>query len=64
MFKRLKWLIFGYILGVFTFDILKRFLDERYRDNKAYQTFIAALASVSDFKSSKSNLEDYLDAQS
>jgi hypothetical protein len=62
MFKRLKWLIFGYVLGVFTFDILKRFLDERYFDNKAYQTFTAALASVSDFQTSKSNLEDYLDA--
>ena len=61
MFKRLKWLVFGYILGVFTFDILKRFLDEKYSDNKAYQTFTSALASVSDFGTSKSNLEDYLD---
>ncbi len=61
MLKRLRWLVFGYILGVFTFDILKRFLDERYGENKGYQTFTAALASVSDFQSSKSNLEDFLD---
>lgn len=61
MIKRLKWLIFGYILGVFTFDILKRFLDEHYGDNAAYQTFTSALASVSDFQKNKANLEVYID---
>lgn len=61
MIKRLRWLILGYILGVFTFDILKRFLDERFGDNKSYQTFASALASVSDFQNSKANLEVYID---
>ncbi|MFN8015192.1 MAG: hypothetical protein U0R17_01125 [Acidimicrobiia bacterium] len=63
MIKRLKWLIFGYILGVFTFDILKRYLDENYGDNKSYQTFVSALASVSDFNRNKSTIEDYLDEE-
>ncbi|HMS24547.1 MAG TPA: hypothetical protein PKB15_02485 [Acidimicrobiia bacterium] len=62
MIKRLKWIALGYIVGVLTFDILKRFLDERYGDNKTYQSFTSALASVSDFQKSKSNLEVYIDA--
>lgn len=62
MIKRLRWLIIGYILGVFTFDILKRFLDERYGDRAAYQTVASALASVSDFQKSKTNLEEFIDA--
>lgn len=61
MIKRLRWLILGYILGIFTFDILKRFLDERCGDHKAYQTFTSALASVSDFRNNKENLEVYID---
>lgn len=60
--KRLRWLIIGYVLGVFTFDILKRFLEERYGDTAAYQTFASALTSVSDFQKSKANLEVYIDA--
>jgi hypothetical protein len=62
MFKRLRWLLIGYIIGVFTFDILKRVLEERYGDTAAYQTFASALVSVSDFQKSKSNLEVYIDA--
>lgn len=61
MMKRLRWLIIGYVIGVFTFDILKRYLDENYGDNKTYQTFTSALASVSDFQKSKANLEVYID---
>lgn len=51
----------GYVIGIFTFDILKRYLDENYGDNKTYQTFTSALASVSDFRNSKENLEVYID---
>ncbi len=62
MLKRLRWIIIGYIIGVFTFDILKRFLEERYGDTAAYATFASALASVSDFQKSKADLEVYIDA--
>lgn len=62
MIKRIRWIAIGYIIGVFTFDILKRYLDEHYGDNKAYQTFTSALASVSDFQKNKANLEVYIDA--
>lgn len=62
MFKRLKWLVIGYVLGVFTFDILKRFLEERYGDTKVYQTFASALSSVSDFQKSKIDLDGYIDS--
>ncbi len=61
MIKRLRWLIIGYILGVFTFDILKRFLEERYGDTSAYQTFASALNSISDFQKSKTGLEEFID---
>ncbi len=63
MFKRLRWLIIGYILGVFTFDILKRYLDENYAENEAYQMFTSALASVSDFTNEKKNLEEYVESK-
>jgi hypothetical protein len=62
MIKRLRWILIGYILGVFTFDIVKRFLDERYGDNKAYQSFTAALASVSDFTNNKADVEVFIDS--
>lgn len=61
MIKRLKWLVFGYVLGIFTFDILKRFLEENYGDSKGYQTFTSALASISDFQKSKTSLQDYVE---
>lgn len=61
MFKRLRWLIIGYILGVFTFDILKRFLDEKYGDNKAYATFVETLNSVTDFNKNKKTIEVFID---
>lgn len=61
MIKRLRWIIIGYILGIFTFDIAKRFLDERYGETKVYQTFTTALVSVSDFRANKDNLDNYID---
>lgn len=61
MFKRLRWLILGYLLGVFTFDILKRYLDERYSDNKAYITFISTLDSVTDFNNNRKSVEVFID---
>lgn len=61
MFKRLRWLVFGYILGVFTFDILKRQLDAKYSDNKIYGTFIETLNSVTDFNKNKYNVDVYID---
>ena len=61
MFKRLRWLVLGYILGVFTFDIVKRQLDTKYSDNKVYSTFIETLNSVTDFNKNKKNVEVYIE---
>lgn len=63
MFKRLKWILIGYVIGIFTFDILKRYLEERYGDTSAYQTFSSALSSVSDFQKSKANMEVYIETE-
>ena len=61
MFKRLRWLVLGYILGVFTFDIVKRQLDTKYSDNKVYSTFIETLNSVTDFNKNKKKVEVYIE---
>ncbi|MBP9115138.1 MAG: hypothetical protein KBF89_02205 [Acidimicrobiia bacterium] len=61
MFKRLRWLIIGYIIGVFTFDILKRELDERFGENKTYSTITETIISVTDFNKNKNSAQDYID---
>lgn len=61
MFKRLRWLIIGYVLGVTTFDMLKRYLDQRYSDNKAYITVISTLDSVTDFNNNRKSAEVFID---
>lgn len=62
MIKRLKWFLIGYIVGMFTIDIVKRYMDEKYSDNRAYITFTSALASVSDFQKNREDLDEYIDS--
>ena len=61
MLKRFRWLILGYILKVFTFDILKRTLAARYSGNRTYNTIMDTVDSVTDFNKNKKSFDIYVE---
>ena len=61
MLKRFRWLILGYILGVFTFDILKRTQDAKHSGNRTYNTIMDTVDSVTDFNKNKKSFDIYVE---